>query len=326
LISALRSTGVAQERVIQGGIQLWGDGDDATELGVVVEGELVARVGDAELGRIRRGEMIGEAAAWFGGRRTAEVAAVTQSRLLVMPRSALGVLEAEHLPVYDLLLSAGLHAMARRIRDVDLDIAKRADGTTERPDRGVRPWWKRVAESLRGSNAGDPPPVESTLRLLGALKGCPAPVMVRLKKALAPQSFQKDEAVILQGDEGTSVYVVAAGRIDILRNVRGDKATPLASLGPGGLFGTNAAILKARRNANCIVASEFAWVFEVSAEAVAALDDEARRAWNHSLLDALRVQLATADDQLAALEREGKQPSPDDYDRIRGLLQTYQGG
>ena len=325
IIRALRSTGLARERVIQGGIQLWGDGDDALELGLVVEGELVARVLGAELGRIRAGEMVGETAAWFGGRRTAEVAAVTQTRLLIMPRTALSTLRERHGGVYDLLLSAGLHAMARRVRDVDLDIAKRAEGSLDRPDRGVPPWWKKLAATVGGDKAGDAPPPESALRMLGSLKGCPAPVMLDLKKAMTPKSYANKEAVFLQDDEGDSVFVVAAGRIGVLRNVRGNKAVVLASLGPGGLFGTGAAILGARRNANCIVGSEFAWVFEITRAAIQSRNDEVRRIWNETLLGAMRVQLATADDQLAALDREGRQPRADDYDRIQGLLQTYQG-
>lgn len=325
ILSALRSTGLANERVIPAGIQLWGDGDDAGELGLVVEGELVARVGEAELGRIRRGELVGEAAAWFGGRRTAEVAAVTETRLLVIQRSALETLRDGRPQVYDKLLEAGVFAMARRVRDVDLDIARRASGTQTRPDRGEPSWWKQLIESIRGSEAGDAPPVEGTLRMLPSLKGCPSAVMLALKKAMKPRSYTKGEAVFLQGDEGRNIYLLSAGRVDVLRNVRGDKAVPLACLGPGGLFGTGASVLSERRNANCVVGSDFAWVYELDREGYATLDIDARRAWNEALMDALRIQLATADDQLAALERDGKQPQAEDYDRIRGLLRAYQG-
>ena len=321
----VRSTGLATERVLPAGISLWEDGSHADELAFVVQGELAARVGDAELGRIHRGEMVGEASAWVGGRRTAEVVAIEQTTLLVLKRKDLPVLKQKFVRVYDRMLDGALHAVARRIRNVDLDIATRAAGSLDRPENKEPSWWRKLVASMQGPSVGDAPLADVPLRMLPALQGKPGPTLLRLKRALVAKSYRKGEAVFLQDDEGRSVFLVAAGRIDVIRNVRGGKAVPLASLGLGGLFGTGAAILGGQRNASCIVGSDFAWVYELSHESLSALEDDAARVWKEALLAALRLQLGTADEQLAALERDGREPSAEDYDRILGLLSTYQG-
>lgn len=321
----VRSTGLATERVLPAGIPLWEDGSDADELAFVVDGELAARVGDAELGRIHRGEMVGEASAWVGGRRTAEVVAVEETRLLVLKRKDLPVLKQKYVRVYDRMLDGALHAVARRIRTVDLDIAKRAAGTLDRPENKEPSWWRKLISSMQGPGVGDAPLADVPLRMLPALKGRPGPTLLRLKRALVAKSYRKGEAVFLQDEDGRSVYLVAAGRIDVIRNVKGGRAVPLASLGLGGLFGTGAAILGGERSASCVVGSDFAWVYELSHEALTSIEDDAARAWKEALLSALRLQLGTADEQLAALDRDGREPSAEDYDRILGLLSTYQG-
>ena len=321
---AIAATGLAVERVLLPGMNLWRDATPATELAYVLEGELEVWTGQTKLGRIAAHELVGEAGFWPGQVRTAAVSASERCRLLVLDREHLPVLRTDHQVLYDRLLDTALKALARRVRSVDQDIAKKAHGSRERPTRGNAKWWRKVVDQLRGTDPGDPPPAEAVLRRLPALKGCPTPVMMRIKRALKTRSYRKGEAIFMEHDEGKDLFLVAGGKVEVLRNARGDRAIELATLSAGALFGTGCWLLDGRRNASCIVTSDHAWVYQLTPEATRGLEPEAARTWREAVAEALRHQLATADEHIAALNRSGKEPDPDDYDRIAGVLAAFQ--
>jgi CRP-like cAMP-binding protein len=323
---AIQATGLAVERVLLPGMNLWRDATEATEMAYVLEGELEVWTGETRLGRIGAGELVGEAGFWPGQLRTAAVSAATRSRLLVLSREHLPGLRTDHQVLYDRLLDTALRSLAERVSAVDKDIAVRAQGSRLQPDAGKPRWWQSLVDQIRGADPGDPPPAEAVLRRLPALKGCPSPVMMRIKRALTAKSYRKGEAVFLEQDEGTDLFLLGAGQIDVLRNARGDRAIELATLNAGALFGTGCWLLGGRRNASCVVASEHAWVYQLTPEATRSLEPEAARTWGEAVAEALRHQLATADEHIAALTRSGKEPDPDDYDRIAGVLAAFQPG
>lgn len=321
---AIEATGLAVERVLLPGMNLWRDNTEATEMAYVLEGELEVWTGETRLGRIGANELVGEAGFWPGQLRTAAVSAGERCRLLVLSRGSLPQLRTDHQVLYDRLLNTALKSLARRVRSVDQDIAVKARGSRDQPEERSRKWWQKVVDQIRGADPGDPPPAEAVLRRLPALRGCPSPVMMRIKRALKARSFRQGEAVFLEQDTGQDLFLVAAGRIEVLRNARGDRAIELATLNAGALFGTGCWLLGGHRNASCVVTSEHAWVYQLTPEATSALEPEAARTWNEAVAEALRHQLATADEHIAALNRSGKEPDPDDYDRIAGVLAAFQ--
>jgi rhodanese-related sulfurtransferase len=91
--------------------------------------------------------------------------------------------------------------------------------------------------------------VEKLLRASG-LARVPEPQLARVLEAVQAASFKAGEVVIRQGDRGTDFFLVGAGRLRVERE-RGERQTPaiLAELGPGAMFGEEALIAHAARNA-----------------------------------------------------------------------------
>ncbi len=322
--AAIQATGMAVERVLLPGMNLWRDNTEADEMAYVVEGELEVWTGETRLGTIGADELVGEAGFWPGQRRTAAVSASSRCRLLVLSREHLPKLRNDHQVLYDRLLETALRSLAERVHRVDQDIALKAQGSRDRPGAGKPRWWQSFVDQLRGTDPGDPPPAEAVLRRLPALRGCPSPVMMRIKRALKAKAYRKGEAIFLEHDPGADLFLLGTGQVEVLRSARGNRAIELANLNAGALFGTGSWLLGGSRNASCVVASEHAWVYKLTPEATRALEPEAARTWREAVAEALRHQLATADEHIAALHRSGKQPDPDDYDRIAGVLAAFQ--
>jgi CRP-like cAMP-binding protein len=142
-------------------------------------------------------------------------------------------------------------------------------------------------------------------------KASPA-VVARITAAMAPKLIPAGQALFLEGDEGHSVYLVADGVVDVLRNTGRGRAEKLAGLRTGSLFGTGALLLGKRRNASC-VAHEEAWVYELDREAHDRLNGEAGRVWREVLMAALGFQIRKADGMIARLQGVADQRSEEDF-------------
>jgi CRP-like cAMP-binding protein len=70
-----------------------------------------------------------------------------------------------------------------------------------------------------------------------------------LAAAAVEQVFAAGETVIRQGDPGTSMYVIEAGRVKVTAVLASGPATPLAELGPGDFFGEMSLVTGAARSA-----------------------------------------------------------------------------
>lgn len=106
---------------IDAGQRLLRQGDEAREIFVVIEGELVAHVshddGDSELRRFHQGDLIG-AASLFQGRHFANVEALGPVRVLRLGEACLGRIQARY-PRIGAQLYRNLSAiMAERLADL----------------------------------------------------------------------------------------------------------------------------------------------------------------------------------------------------------------
>ncbi|MFT5686941.1 MAG: CRP-like cAMP-binding protein [Myxococcota bacterium] len=310
------AAGLWQGRELAAETPLWWHGDVADELAVVLSGGLKIEISGRELGRVGAGEIVGEAAAWTGGLRTASVHAAKPTTLAILSTESIPTLRARHPEVYDRLLKHALLGLARRIRLVDRQIAGLAIGVGSAPGRQSQSALGRLWQRLTTS-APSPPPARQALRAMPALKATHAATLSTIESALTPRHLPAGTPIFLEGDPGDSVFVVADGCIDIIRHVRGGRGERLASLYPGALFGTGSLLLGERRNASCVAAETTAcWVFEMDQAAFGALSGEPGRVWQESILEALRFQLSRADEQLTRL----KSPGSTDYERIRAGL------
>jgi CRP-like cAMP-binding protein len=309
-----------EHRALQAEDPVWWHGDIADELAVVLSGSLVIRINKRELGRVSAGEVVGEAAAWTGSIRTASVLAAEPAALAVLSTRQIPTLRQRHPEVYDCLLQHALLGLARRVRQVDRQIAGLAYGEGSAPGRRSKSALGRLWQRLTTPSPPGSPPARQALRAMPALKATHADTLSAIERALTPHHLTAGSPIFLEGDQGDSVFVVADGCIDVIRHVRGGRGERLASLYPGALFGTGSLLLGERRNASCVAAETTScWVFEMNQAAFAALTGEPGRVWRESILEALRFQISRADEQLARLKSGGR-PESTDYERIRAGL------
>ncbi len=279
---------------------LWSADTPADELALVLSGRLEVFVGDYAMAKLGPGELLGEASAFLRGEtRTATVRAIEATRVLVLGQPQLQRMRLAHPDVYDALLARALLVLAQRIADKGARIARLSDEgdpvDLARADGDGR--WQRYAASAPTAPVSPIP----ALRLLPVLMSAPDDVLARIAGALAPRFVEAGRALFLAGDPGDAVYVVARGRIDVMRHVRAGGVARAATIEPGSLIGTGALLLDGPRNATC-VAPAGAWVFELSRAAVAGLDRDAARLVRESLLCALRSQLVDTDAAVTRLE------------------------
>jgi CRP-like cAMP-binding protein len=289
-----------QLRSVLDGGTLWYEGEPAETLAIVVDGALAVSVGVREVGRIGPGELVGEASAFFGQPRVATVTVTAPARILVLERASLVPLRAAHPQVYDPLLNSALMAMARRVRDTDRRISAASTQTLDAPVRFVPLALARVLRAFSGPEEATPPGIYALLRRLPRLREAPVEALTALVEALTARHVDAGEPVFLEGDTGDSAFVLTEGTLDVLRETYGGKASALATLDRGAVFGTGSLLLGERRNASCIARTD-CWVHELPAAAHVALRGDAGRLWRESLLSALRGQVVLADGLLAEL-------------------------
>ncbi len=83
-----------------------------------------------------------------------------------------------------------------------------------------------------------------SLRSVPLLASIPTPRLSLLAEIAHPVRFEAGEAVVVEGEHGDRFYMIAAGRLEVLR-----EGKPLAILVGGDAFGELALLLGERRNA-----------------------------------------------------------------------------
>ncbi|MBM4390763.1 MAG: cyclic nucleotide-binding domain-containing protein [Deltaproteobacteria bacterium] len=287
------------ERLAAGQL-LWGQGEAVSELGILVEGELVASLDGAEVGRVHTPDLVGEASAFFlGATRTATLAADRDATVLVLPTPDLRALRFQRSQVYASLLDQALRALVRRVGRTSREIAKHATGASEQPQRVEPGVLARLWRSLRPGGPSMPcPPLGPLLRRMPGLGDLEPAVGEALVARFKPQSYAEGEVLVLEGEAGDAMWLVADGEIDVLRNVRGDRAELLAKLRSGQQFGANAMIEMGPRTASCVAVTA-GWLYRMDRDAWDALEGEAATRWRESTLATLASQIRNANGALS---------------------------
>ena len=275
------------------------EGDPGDSIAVLVEGECTAQVDGVEVGRIKRGDLIGESSVFFiGGTRSATVVSRARSSFLLLRGEDLRRLRAEQSPVYMALVDHGLHELARRVQRANDRLTRLVEGTHERPARKDPSALVRLWKSLvPGKPAAPCPSLEPLLRRLPGLAKAPPGALAPLRDAFESRAFAEGEVLFLEQDSADAAWVVALGKVDVLRQVRGTRAERLTTLSAGDLFAVNALIAKGPRTASC-VATTPVWAFRISAEASGGLKGEALLWWSECVLAVMQEQLRRANGNL----------------------------
>jgi len=303
---------------------LWWQGELANALAIVLKGELLAHLAGEEVGRIKAGELVGESAAFFRDRRTATVSTVQYSTVALMSRDQIIELRAKFTDVYDHLLDEALRLAALRVKDADKRIARLSEGSREVKGDKAPTFMSKLKEKLRKPFVGKPPSVIIGLRSSSVFYAEKDNILTAIGASMTPRYLEPGEAIFREGEPGSSVFVLADGCVEVIRNVGVGKGEPLASLFPGAIFGTGSLLLRERRNATCASDPNTAsWVYEMDARAHAALRGKPGRRWREALLSALWFQLSRANEQLSTLMRGGERAGKTDYELVRaGLVAT----
>lgn len=299
--TALRNAAPHWEAIaLEGGEILWDEGEAADGLAILALGELRADAAGAEVGRTLPGELLGEGAAFFPGAvRSATLRATRPSQVLFLPVAALRTLRWQASPVYDALLDQSLRMLTRRIAATNVRIAKAATGDAPAPARVEPGMLARLWKSLRsGAPSGPCPPLDPLLRRQSGLADADGECVAAIAAGFTAEPVEEGQILFLEGESGSAAWLVADGRIDVLRHVRGARAELLASLGPGSLFGINTLVERAPRTASCVAASP-GWVYRMDAEGYGRLRGPNRMAWRETLLGVLVTQLRNANAALA---------------------------
>ena len=289
------------------GEPLWHQGARSSEIAILVEGELGVFVDGGRVGTVHQGELMGEAAAWFQQiDRTATVKAKFFAKVVSLPVSGLKELRRDRSPVYATLLDQALVTLSRRIRAVDLDIAKAGAGAVQRPKREaglVQSLWRKL---VPGKPKGTCPPLVPLLKKQPGLKLLKDHQLEEIAAGWEPVALQEGEVVFLEGEKGDSAYLVAEGEVEVIRNVRGDKAQRLAVLLAGDTFGINTLIEPGTRSASCVAGGP-TWVYRISRKAFRSPRGDSGTLWKESILASLASQIRAAN---LALNRAKRVPPP----------------
>ncbi len=279
---------------LERGEALWQSGQGTYELGLLLSGQLSVAVAGTEVGRVDPGQLVGETSA-FTARvpRTATILAARDSRVLLLSTGDLDQLRGRLPAVYDALLDQALLQIVRRINATDLELSRIAPGELPAPRRREEGVIRRLLKQLARERPGMPPIITPILRSLEGISGSSEAAVARLSTFFEPRHFDAGEAIFLEGEHGSSVYLIAEGEVDVLRNMPGRSALGLVTLGTGSMFGTGCLIAGGRRGASCVAASP-CWVYELTQDRYRHLKGDIGRLWREAMMGDLRSQIVQA--------------------------------
>jgi CRP-like cAMP-binding protein len=282
------------------------EGESDRSMLVVVEGALEVSLGGVPLGRVSRGELLGEMAL-FGSfdRRSATVTTLVATKVIILDEEGLRFLRLGDNPLARQLETLALRTVAARLREVDQLIAGRAAG--EPLDKGQpRGLLGRIANVL---GVGGEVPRTSPPRLLDVLKGTHGfagrddSVLMAVAARMQMVPAAAGAVLVEEGRAPEDAYIVAEGKVGVYCAVSPDRYERVATLGPGHVFGVVAFTDERARSATCRVL-EPTWLARISGATFRQLETENTiegRAFRRGLIDALSVQLRLANEHLLTL-------------------------
>lgn len=307
-------------RSLATGEVLWFEGDLADEIAVVETGALDVLRGRAHrIATVSAGQMLGEASAFLDASvRTATLRASAPTELLILGRAELSLARDKWPDLYDALIERALITLADRVESAGRRIARMSEGTLPRPTR-TEP--EPGGDRDEPADGGAEPSAEAALRRSPRLASEYSDTIRSIGAAMTARRVPAGTTLILEGEPGTSLFVLARGRLAVQRSVGTHTATHLGILLPGGVVGTGGLILGRLRNASCI-ALEDSWVLEMDRSNYTALTGEPGRVWREALVHSLRDQIVSVGSHVERLNalRAERLGQAGEADAIRASL------
>ena len=291
---------------------LFREGDRGESLMIVLEGQLVARVGtdsgvDEEIARLGPGEVVGEMAFVDAEPRSATVATGdVPVTVLDFTREALGVLARDTPRVASAILRNVLLDVARRLRDAGEKLADGAGPMSAASTGGP------VSQGRTGRGL-----TVDQLRAIPTFSAYSEQDLELLVYIGTLRTFAAGEVLMREGAAGESCFLVASGNVAV---TRAGSASPIASLGPGALVGQLALLDRAPRSAT-VIASQDAVTLEVRGDSFGNLVRASsplalRFQWQVALAGVRQLRMATR--RLAAAQEQKTSLAPDSMRMLDG--------
>ncbi len=311
---------------LEKGRTLWAEGQPADGLAVLVSGEMTVEKQGKQVGKVLAGEVLGEASAFLRDHtRTVTLRAVDGCRVLTLRAERLQALRDGQSGLYEAVVELAHHALVRRIHAANLRVAQSNTGTEAAPARKQRTALVRLWNALRPGLLDTPcPPITPLLERLPGLGDADHATINAIATGFTPEAVGAGTILFLEGEPGTSAWLLASGRVDVLRNVRGGQAERLATLEAGAMLGVNALIERGARTASCVAATP-CWLYRMDGiSGYKHLRGRQRLRWRESLLGSLTSQIRSADHALEVthVPAPGEAKLPPAPDRFADLLRA----
>ncbi len=226
-------------------------GERSRGLAIVEEGELVAEVAGAEVGRIRSGDMLGEAGLFADMKRTATVRAVRPTTLSLLTREGYEALRDTVHPICLNIERATLLNQVRRLRAAGKQVAELGLGVPL-PRRPKSSFFDAVAR-LFGRGALQPTAGDAleALHRSPLFHGEPLPAVAPIAALFTPWTCCAGTFLCTEGEEGTAMFILARGEVEVLVAMAGEPHQ-VATLEPGAAFGMVSLASGEPRMSSCV--------------------------------------------------------------------------
>ncbi len=292
-----------QVRTVEAGRPYVRRGQRAQAVLLVLEGELAVQMQKTDIGRLTGVAFTGlSSCITKEGTHPRDLLAVRRTVVAELPTEALLELRHGRDLAYRELLAIELRSLAQRMEATGARIATLRAGNVPLTHRERSSMLGRLWRSLRAR--GDSfPPIDPLLQALPGLRQARPEVIAEIGAAFRPRSFGPHDVIALEGEAEGSLFLLAAGQVDVLRkSTNGVGALMLTALREGAVFGMVSLLTTMKRSASCVAADEVK-VYEMTREAHAGLAPDAARAWGESLMAVLHRQLGESYSSLVAALR-----------------------
>ena len=240
---------------VEAGFRLIEEGDLDSSLVILMSGECEVSTGGTVLGKVSRGDMIGEIALFTDGMRTASVDSVIKSELLLLDMESYEKLRNAGSTVALAIEEHALRLLADRLRTTGDRIASLAEGVDRHafvPEAG---FFDRVVSAFGSGGTMSPGWVDGAkvLDKSPLFEGVPEVLLKQVAEHFIPFGCRRGHFLCTEGEEGDDMFIVASGLVDVVVATDGGKMQLLSTLEPGDAFGMCSLIQSQHpRMASCI--------------------------------------------------------------------------
>jgi CRP-like cAMP-binding protein len=183
---------------------------------------------------------------------------------------------------------------------------------------GIDLSYNRVDQRLLTPGEGEQnhePPKTELLKRIAIFAIMDEEHLARIALAMQKREFGEKEAIVSQGEEGSSLFIIEEGLVNVLVKDAKGRNKWLAHIRPGGFFGEMALLTGEPRTASVQAETEVI-CYEIDKEILLPIFQE-----NPDLLEKISEKMATRKVQLRKAKKAGAEPAEVEQKESTSLLQ-----